>query len=141
MLDLDPPALLAMPRPISTNALTRNLPGRGRVVTKEYTAWKREAARMLAAQRPLPRFAQPVQITIYAGEGGVGMMDSDNCAKAMLDALKAAGVIHDDNRKWVRRSAVVWTPGLRGTVIKIRPAGMDVDGASLAVKFPAGLLP
>lgn len=131
MLDLEPLAYVVLPDPISTNNLYSNVPGRGRVMTKAYREWKANASRLLMAQRPLPRFAMPVEITLYAGERNVGQMDSDNAAKSCLDALVAARVIHDDSRKWVRRSSVVWVPGMAGCVAKIKTAPMDV--AALAV--------
>jgi Holliday junction resolvase RusA-like endonuclease len=131
MLDLDPPALLVLPGPISTNALFSNVPGRGRVMSKEYKAWKRLAEQTLAAQRPLPRFALPVCVTFYVGERHVGQMDSDNTLKAYMDAIKTAGVIHDDSRKWVRRTAAVWVPAMGGCVCRIKVADMDVSGETL----------
>jgi crossover junction endodeoxyribonuclease RusA len=131
MLPLDPPALLALPDPISTNNLFVNVPGRGRIMSKDYREWKKTAAQMLHVQKPLPRFALPVSVTLYVGEKGVGQMDADNAAKACLDALVAAGVIHDDSKKWVRRVACVWVPDLRGTVAKLRVAEMDVSAAAI----------
>ena len=119
---------VAMPSPISTNCLYRNVPGVGRVVTKKYAAWKRLAAQYLSAQLPLPRFETSVTVMIYVGEQGVGGMDADNTEKAYLDALKHAGVIVDDSRKWVRGVAAHWTPGLCGAVVVIEEAGV---GSSL----------
>ena len=131
MLDLDPTAYIALPPPISTNNLFINVPGRGRVMSKNYKVWKRLVAQVLAAQNPLPRFALPVEITFYVGERGIGPMDSDNTAKAYLDALKVAGVIHDDSRKWVRRSGAVWVPAMGGCVAKIKVARAELHAPTI----------
>ena len=131
MFELDPPALLVLPGPISTNALFSNVPGRGRVMSREYKAWKKVAEQTLAAQRPLPRFALPVSVTFYVGERHVGQMDSDNTLKAYIDAIKTAGVIHDDSRRWVRRTAAIWVPAMGGCVARIRVAEMDINAAAL----------
>lgn len=139
MLPLDPPALVVLPDPISTNNLFANLPGRGRVMTKAYRDWKQLAARMLMAQRPLPTFALPVEITIYAGEKNTGPMDADNAVKACLDALVVAKVIHDDSRKWVRRCGAVWVPGMAGTVVKITVAQPDINPITVMQAVKPGL--
>jgi len=139
MLELEPPAHLVLPDPISTNGLFANIPGRGRVMTKAYREWKHRAHKYLIAQRPLPRFALPVEITFYVGEKNTGPMDSDNTAKAYLDALVVAKVIHDDSRKWVRRSSAVWVPGMAGCVAKIRLAKMDIPVASVMAAVRPGL--
>lgn len=139
MLALEPTARLVMPRPISTNNLFSNVPGRGRVQTREYRAWKKEAAACLMAQRPLPRFAMPVELTIYVGENGVGMMDSDNVSKAYIDTLVQAGVIQDDSRKWVRRTAPEWVPGMAGAVIVIEAATVAPRAADIIASVPAGI--
>lgn len=131
MFALDPTAYLALPRPISTNNLFVNVPGRGRIMSKDYRAWKQRVVQVLAAQRPLPRFALPVEITFYVGERGIGQMDSDNTAKAYLDAIKVAGVIHDDSRKWVRRSGAVWVPGMGGCVAKIKVARPELHAPTI----------
>jgi Holliday junction resolvase RusA-like endonuclease len=127
MLELDAPAYLVLPDPISTNNLFNNLAGRGRVITRDYKEWKKLAARYLAAQRPLPQFALPVELMFYVGEKRIGQMDSDNTLKAYTDCLKQHGVIHDDNRKWVRRTGAVWVPGMYSCVVKIKVAGMDLS--------------
>ena len=116
-----------MPSPISTNALYRNVPGVGRVATAKYSRWKRLAAQYLSAQSPLPRFDAPVTVLIYVGEQGVGGMDADNTEKAYLDALKRAGIIVDDSRKWVRGVAAHWTPGLCGAVVVIESASGQIN--------------
>jgi len=129
MTEITQIARLAMPPPISTNGLYRNVPGAGRVVTRKYAAWKRLAAQYLSAQGPLPTFSVPVTVLVYVGETDVGAMDSDNTLKAYLDALKEFGVIVDDNRKWVRGSAARWVQGLRGAVVVVEETGGELTSA------------
>lgn len=136
---LDRPAYLVMPPPISTNHLFRNVEKVGRVATAGYKAWQRDAQSRLQAQRPLPQFAKPVSITVFVGEKGVGDMDSDNTAKAMLDALVKAKVIPDDNRRWVRSIRVMWTPGLRGAVVEIIPARDPPPAADILARIKPNL--
>ncbi|WP_333826878.1 RusA family crossover junction endodeoxyribonuclease [Pararhodobacter sp.] len=132
-------AAITLPAPISTNNLFSNAPGRGRVVTKEYAAWRKQAAQMIAAHAPVPRFTAPVLIALFVGEKGVGNMDSDNTAKAYLDALKKAGVIHDDSRKWVRGSSVAWVPGMAGCVAHIEEAGAPPSANEIIATASKGL--
>jgi Holliday junction resolvase RusA-like endonuclease len=121
-LALERPAYIVLPVPISTNNLFRNVEKIGRVATSDYKAWQKNAAQRLAAQRPLPAFALPVDIVLLVGEKGVGEMDSDNAAKAFLDALVKAKVIRNDSKKWVRSCKSQWVPGIAGCVACIRPA-------------------
>lgn len=136
---LDRPAYLVMPPPISTNHLFRNVEKVGRVATADYKAWQRDAASRLQAQRPLPEFLKPVSITVFVGEKGVGDMDSDNTAKAYLDALVTARVIPDDKRRWVRSMRVMWTPGLRGAVVEIIPARDPPPAAEILTRIKPNL--
>ena len=136
---LDRPAYLVMPPPISTNHLFRNVEKVGRVATSAYKAWQRDAASRLQAQRPTPSFVCPVSISIFVGEKGVGDMDSDNTAKAYLDALVKAKVIPDDSRKWVRSNRVMWTPGLRGAVVEIIPARDPPPAAEILARIKPNL--
>jgi Holliday junction resolvase len=138
MLDLEPPVSLALPGPISTNNLFRNVPGKGRVVSAEYAAWKATTRDAIQANRP-PRFTLPVTITLFVGEKGVGRMDSDNTAKAYVDALVKARVIPDDSRKWVRGIAVAWVPGMAGAVAEIRVARRPPVAADVIARVAKGL--
>lgn len=127
MLPLIPPAFIVLPNPISTNGLYNNVPGRGRVKTREYKDWSKTASKILMLQRPLPLFGLPVEVTFYVGEKYIGQMDSDNTIKAYMDAIKEAGVIRDDSRKWVRRCSAVWVPRMSACVAKIKVAESDIN--------------
>lgn len=124
-------ARLVLPRPMSTNALFRNVEGRGRVETSEYRSWQKDCRDWLRAQMPLPRFLQPVQVTLFLGEVGVGNMDADNGAKAPIDLLVSLGVIKNDSRRWVRLAQQVWVPDLRGLVIDVRTAAPQTTAQAL----------
>lgn len=136
---LDRPAYLVMPPPISTNNLFRNVEKVGRVATADYKAWQRDAQSRLQAQRPLPQFVKPVSITVFVGEKGVSDMDSDNTAKAYLDALVKGRVIPDDNRKWVRSFRVMWAPGIRGAVVEVIPARDPPPAAEILARIKPNL--
>lgn len=146
MLPLDAPAYLVLPSPISTNNLFATLKkdgigkaAGGRIVTKEYRAWKHNADQRLFAQRPLPRFTGPVTITLFVGERGVGQMDSDNTAKAYLDCLVRAKIIRDDARAVVRSTRAVWVPGMSGCVAEILPARAAPNPEAIMSRVPRGL--
>lgn len=139
MLPFDAPAYIILPPPISTNGLFANVAGRGRVVTKEYKNWKRLAVDTITAQKPLPSFVGPVTISLFVGEIGVGDMDSDNTAKAYLDALVKAKIIRDDKRSVVRSSRAVWVPGIRGCLAEILPAKVPPSPDKLLAMVPSGL--
>jgi hypothetical protein len=82
-----------------------------------------------------------VEITYFVGEKGVGGMDAGNVEKAATDALVAAGVIKDDSRKWLRSVQIIWTPGMRGTVAVIEPAGPSPLATHIAASVrQSGLL-
>lgn len=138
-LPLEQPAWLVFPAPISTNALFINVPGRGRALSGDYRAWKKLTAQILAAQRPLPKFVLPVEVTVYVGERGKGNGDIDNCSKAILDALTAAGIIHDDSRKWVRGCYPMWVPDMAGCVVVVAPAQPPPSAANITRMVRPGL--
>ena len=95
---------------------------------------------MLSAQRPLPRFVQPVEIVLLVGELGVGPgADIDNTFKAYLDSLVKAEVIRDDSRKWLRSTTGAWVPGMGGCVAIIEPAAPATPGADVVATVKPGL--
>lgn len=139
MIPFDRPAYIVLPPPISTNALFRNVEKVGRVKSTPYKDWLAVAAQYLRAQPRLPKFLAPVAITLFTGEVGIGNMDSDNVSKAYIDALKRAGVIKDDSRKYVRSSRAVWVRGMRSCVVEIRPDPPAPNLQSILQRVPIGL--
>ncbi len=139
MLPFDPPKRVILPPPISVNNLFANVPGRGRVTTKEYSSWKREAAATLAASGPHRQFLVPVEITYFIGEKGIGQMDAGNVEKAATDAIVAAGILRDDSRKWLRAVSLLWVPGMRSIVAVITQSDGEVDRHDVMRTIPRGL--
>ena len=85
-----------------------NVPGRGRVKAKAYREWIRGELKNLVYQRAKP-VAPPVSIRIVLPIGTRG--DPDNRQKAVLDLLKRAGVIPDDNGKIIKELSVGYAYG------------------------------
>tara|TARA_R110002051_G_scaffold325869_1_gene432648 strand:+ start:4367 stop:4807 length:441 start_codon:yes stop_codon:yes gene_type:complete len=135
----DPSAYLALPPPISTNALFNNRSygkGRGRIITPEYRLWKSNAAQYLSVQVPLPVFMGRVEIVLYVGEKGAANLDIDNTSKAAIDALVTAKIIPNDSRKWLRSAAPEWVRGFTGIIAQITPVSGNVDRSDLVNWLP-----
>ena len=139
MLFPDPATYLVLPPPISTNALFRNVSGRGRVVTKAYRAWRKRARDLLKVQR-LHRYVRPVEITLYVGEAGVGRMDADNTLKAPIDALVEAEVLPDDTRRCVRSVASVWVSNMTACIVLIEPSICPIAAREIVDRVPQSIL-
>lgn len=90
--------MLSLPMPPSTNALYRNVAGRGRVKTERYKTWLRAAGNEVLAT-PLSRRA-PIKgkftLTVLAGRPDKGQRDLDNLLKAVGDLLQAHELIEND---------------------------------------------
>ncbi|WP_417582938.1 RusA family crossover junction endodeoxyribonuclease [Pelagibacterium sp.] len=97
---------LQLPFPPSVNNLFRNA-GKRRIDTERYAAWKKEAAWSIRAQRPRP-VAGRVAVTIEVVAPDNRRRDADNCNKACLDAIVAAGVIQADDFRVVREVTTRW---------------------------------
>lgn len=131
MMQIDQAIRIVFPPPISVNALYRNLSGKGRVKTGDYKAWLRNADDYLRSQSPLPAFQNPVTITYFVGEKGVGNMDWGNTEKAMTDALVSHHILRDDNRTRVHGGSIFWVPNLSGVITIVEPSLSRPDTASL----------
>jgi Holliday junction resolvase RusA-like endonuclease len=78
----------------STNGLTRNVPGKGRVKTDLYRRWLIEAGWALKEQH-VPKVEGTVSLTFWAAIPKRSR-DLDNLIKATLDLLQANGIIEND---------------------------------------------
>ena len=87
--------------PPSTNNLFLNVPGRGRVPSKEYSHWRQQAGWELKAQRP-GKFKTPVEITVELNPPTKRAFDPDGKLKAVIDLLVTHEIIADDNFNFVR---------------------------------------
>lgn len=89
-----------LPMPPSTNALYRNVPGKGRVKTADYKAWIKDAGWQMKLQgaSSFLYLAGPLELRISLS--AKSRIDVDNI-KALPDLLKKMGVIDDD--KQIRR--------------------------------------
>jgi Holliday junction resolvase RusA-like endonuclease len=87
-----------VPAPPSTNHLFRNVPGRGRVVTAEYEAWRRTAA-IEAGHLPWygedkkNRYRWEVQIALHHFPH---TRDVDNATKPLIDFVAAHTGLRDN---------------------------------------------
>jgi Holliday junction resolvase RusA-like endonuclease len=81
--------------------LYQNVRGKGRVSTREYEAWKREAGWTLQAQRPT-KFRGPVTVAVELCPPHNRRFDLDNKNKCLLDLLVRHNVIPDDHSDIVR---------------------------------------
>ena len=89
---------LNLPMPPSVNKMTRNAPGIGRLKTKAYRSWIKEAGQEVNVQLIGKRHGLP-----FAGDVGVVMTverrgDLDNRVKATLDLLTIHQIYRDDDQ-------------------------------------------
>lgn len=99
--------VLSLPNPISVNAMFSNVPGIGRVKSKRYAAWVKEAGWLIRSQRP-GQVEPPVSVLIELVPQDKRKQDADNRIKACLDALVSSGVLPDDNNTVVREVTARW---------------------------------
>jgi Holliday junction resolvase RusA-like endonuclease len=84
-----------LPLPPSANKLFFNVPGKGRVKTRAYKNWRRNAVLSIFAQvRADQRIGGPVGLSICVPNRMRG--DLDNRLKGLIDALVASNRIDDD---------------------------------------------
>lgn len=112
---------LALPWPPSVNMLYANVRGKGRVATKEYDVWKREAGWTLQAQRP-PKYRVPVSIVVELCPPHNRRFDLDNKNKCILDLLVRHDVIADDHSGLVRSVTVQRVENAAPCTVIVRPA-------------------
>lgn len=98
---------LSLPMPVSVNAMFSNVPGIGRVKSKRYAAWVKEAGWMIRAQRPEP-VTPPVSVLVELVPDSKRKQDCDNRLKACLDALVSSGVLPADDNTVIREVTARW---------------------------------
>lgn len=101
--------------PPSVNALYRNVPQKGRVKTKAYSAWIAHAGLLVNRQKP-ERCDGDVSVECVFGPRN-RRRDIDNCLKPVLDLIQRCGVIENDKN-----------------VVKVSAEWGDVDGARVRVR-------
>jgi len=99
---------LTLPVPPSTNALFKNVAGRGRVKTVEYSRWLKHADAAFYCARPKP-ISGPVEITILCEENN--RRDLGNYEKSVTDWLVRCDLIDGDRCKVVRKITLAWHAG------------------------------
>ena len=115
-----------LPKPISTNKLYANAPGKGRVKTKAYKDWIKECGWLLKAKRPEPVHG-PYHIKLQVSrkrnkDGSFSKNDIDlgNALKATEDVLQHYGVIEND--KLSQSIVMEWTDGQEGMRVTLSEA-------------------
>jgi len=96
----------------------RNVAGKGRVRSKKYVAWAKEAGWAIRAQRA-GRLSGKVEVEI--GVKRIAAADIDNRIKPALDLLVTMGVIDDDAN--IERVTAEWRDDIEGAVLTVRRAG------------------
>jgi crossover junction endodeoxyribonuclease RusA len=99
------PLTLALPFPPSLNNAFANV-GRGRVRSRGYRGWVREAGWVLALARPTP-ITGPFIARMVFDPPDRRRRDLDNLSKAILDLLVAHGVVADDSL--CRKLLLAWS--------------------------------
>jgi len=124
-----------LPTPPSTNALFRNVAGRGRVKTKLYKDFIAYGLSAIRQQRVEPVKGRVVMV--MGIERANMRADIDNHVKALLDVIVKAGVLEDD--RYVTGFAASWLPPAEGVahvmiapvaplILAFEPAGDGVYG-------------
>lgn len=79
--------------PPSVNSLYANVPGVGRITSRRYKQWQKEAGWQILIQKP-KRILGPYEIAVRVPRNVAG--DLDNRCKGLLDLLVKMKVVADD---------------------------------------------
>lgn len=96
-----------LPFPPSSNNMFVNAKGKGRIKSKEYDAWRQHALLMINSQKIKPIKGE-VSISIGLVKQTYHRQDCTNRIKAVEDCLVEAGIIQNDDDRYVRRVSVEW---------------------------------
>src|SRR4051812_30722336 len=102
-----------VPLPPPLNGLFFNVPGKGRVKSRRYREWIKEAGWAVAAAR-VGHIAGPVKVDILLPNSV--RADTDAYFKALLDLAVRHSVIEGDNSKIVRSLSVGFGDGVGAKV-------------------------
>ena len=125
----------SLPFPPSVNGLFAhgNVGGKvRRFPTKAYKAWRREAIIRIRSHR-LPQFKEPVVIKLALTPRDARRRDASNYVKAVEDALVEAGLLADDDQRYVKSTIPYWcepSRQLEGVVVTIRVAKLELFAAA-----------
>lgn len=145
LADLPAPVAFTLPTPPSTNALFKNVPGKGRVRTGKYDDFIRHAVTSIRSQ-----CVRPVQgnvLAVFGIERPNSTSDLDNRLKGLIDAIVKASVLEDD--RFITGLAVSWLPPANGlahvilmpvqkTRIEFHPARDGASGTWIAPSTAEG---
>lgn len=109
--------LLSLPIPPSVNAMFRNVRGRGRVKSKIYKDWLKQADLYLLTQKPIPKILGPYKISISMPPA---RGDLDNRQKALIDYLVSRGITDDD--RYCRKATIERLPEIKMAIIEVEAA-------------------
>lgn len=102
---------LVLPMPPSVNGAYRNVPGLGRVKTKEYKSWATEAAILMKLQaRGSIEGAYAIHVEIDRPDKR--RRDLSNLLKVLEDTIVANGLVEDDSL--CERIKMQWTTKVEG---------------------------
>jgi len=114
-----------LPTPPSSNALFRNVAGRGRVKTGFYKDFLAYGLSAIRQQRVEPVKGRVVMV--MGIERVNKRSDLDNRVKALLDVIVKAGVLEDD--RFITAFAASWLPPAEGLshvmIAPVEPMGLE----------------
>ncbi|MBC8158178.1 MAG: RusA family crossover junction endodeoxyribonuclease [Alphaproteobacteria bacterium] len=106
--------ILSIPTAPTVNSAFRNVRGKGRVRTRKYVAWAKEAGWLLKAQN-VGHIAGKVNVDMEVPR--IANADIDNRIKPTLDLLQTMGVI--DNDKNVEQITARWADGIQAMLVTV----------------------
>lgn len=116
---------LTFAAPPSVNASTRNVVGIGRVKTKAYKDWLKEAGQQILIQRP-GRVAGGFHLTMKVRRASL-RRDLDNYAKCAIDLLVSMNVVDDDRH--CESINLAWTDEGEGVSVMLVSAQQASEAA------------